>query len=268
MFYARVAAMTSMADAGIGGDTVGLVGDDDSVERAVESVAGTVVAGDAATVLAADPDVVVAVGKPALLAVARRRPAVPVLPVVAGVGIRSIRRDGVSTALHRRGSENWLTTKQPLVAVETPETSGTALFDAALVTAEPASISEYSLAADGDHLGTVRADGVVAATPAGTRGYADAVDTPVIPAGPDVFALAPIAPFETDPPSWVLPDEELAVTVEREGTPVTVLADDRTVAELDGEGSVEIARDGAIWTVVVPESAPRFARRGAELEKH
>lgn len=272
-----------MGEEGTERPAVGLVGTDEAVRQAIRDVAALAASGDAASVLAADLDVVVVLGEAAALAVARHRPTVPILPVAAGTGLRSISPSALGDALGRYAGDDWQTIAHPLVsvAVDGPvdgrvggadgdggEKNATALLDACLVTAEPARISEYTVAADGRHVATVRADGVVAATPAGTRGYARSVGSPVVPPGPAVLSVAPIAPFQTDPETWVLPDDRVTVTVERDETPVAVLADDRRVAAVGAGDSVELARAGSLRTVVVPESASPFARGDAQLEKH
>lgn len=264
-----------MAEDGNATPTVGVLAAEEGVPDGVSGPAAAVTAAEASqsavpALLGADLDVVVAVGEADVCALARHRPSVPVIPVAAGPGLPSVPREAVASALERFGSDDWATVAQPLLSVgpDGDDSAETALFDAALVTAEPARISEYTLSAGGETVGTVRADGLVAATPAGTRGYAETVGTPVVEPGLDVLAVAPIAPFETDPDTWLLSDDDLSVTVERDETPVTVLADDRTVAEVGVEATVRITRNGALRTVRVPESTSPFAPDGGELEKH
>lgn len=279
LFYACVAASSTMGEEGTERPAAGLVGTDEAVRQAIRDVGALVASGDAASVLAADPDVTVVLGEAAAVAVARHRPTVPILPVAAGTGLRPISPTAVGDALARYAGDDWQTIDHPLVSVTVDGRNGgadgdggkknaTALLDACLVTAEPARISEYTVAVEGRHVATVRADGVVAATPAGTRGYARSIGSPVVPPGPEVLSVAPIAPFQTDPETWVLPDDQVTVTVERDETPVAVLADDRRVAAAGAGASVELARVGSLRTVVVPESASPFARGDAELEKH
>lgn len=248
--------------------TVGLVGQDERVERGVRAADVSTVRGSAAAVLEAGPDVVLGVGESAMVSLARRQPDVPLLPIDAGPGLRSIHASAVADVLSRYQSETWKTATSPLLAVTIEDAqTATALFDATLVTDQPASISEYSIAADGERIQRVRADGVVTATPAGTAGYARAVGTPRISPAASVTAVAPIAPFTTDPETWVVADD-VAVTVERDGTPVAVLADDRTVATVDVGTTVTVARDATVDIVVVPESRPSFVREDGRLEKH
>ncbi|WP_394351524.1 hypothetical protein [Halobacterium bonnevillei] len=52
-----------------------------------------------------------------------------------------------------------------------------------MVTAEPARISEYAVETGTERVDEVRADGVVAATPAGSHGYARDADGPLLSRG-------------------------------------------------------------------------------------
>lgn len=257
-----------MAQEGSERPTVGLVGNADAVADRAGEATDRIVACEAGSAPPADVDVLVAAGASTVAAVARRTPAQPILPVAAGGGLRSIPRSAVEVALERYGSDDWQTVTHSLLSVAVDGQTARSLFDACLVTAEPAQISAYAVASDGEQVATVRADGVVAATPAGTGGYARRVDAPVIPAGPSVLAVAPIAPFQTDPDTWVVPDDAVTVTVAREGTPVDVFADDRRVTSVGAAEPVTLAGGPSVRTVVVPESRSPFDREGAELEKH
>lgn len=268
LFYASVVASATMGEEGTTRPTVGLVGTDDAIARAAREAADRTVACDATSTPPEEVDVLVASGEDAVSTLARRRPAGPILPVAAGAGLRSVPESAVTAALARYGTEDWETVALSLLSVAVAGQATTALLDACLVTAEPARISEFTVTAADQQVATVRADGIVAATPAGTRGYARAVGTPVVPPGPAVLAVAPIAPFQTDPDTWVLPAGGVTVTVERDATPVAVLADDREVAEVGAGEPVEFAMGPSIRTVVVPESTSPFARADAELEKH
>ena len=81
------------------GPVVGVVGEiDDGLVDAIEDAGGQVRTGTAEAVVADAPDVVVAVGEPATLAVARQHPSMPVVPVDAGRGLRSVPGDAAVEA--------------------------------------------------------------------------------------------------------------------------------------------------------------------------
>lgn len=90
------------------------------------------------------------------------------------------------------------------------------LREVVLVTAVPASISEYAVTGGGTG-GSVRADGLVVATPIGSDGYAAAAGGPALDAGTGV-GVVPIAPFSTSAEAAVVGfDVDLGISVERDG---------------------------------------------------
>ena len=247
---------------------VGVVGD--GAGEAAESLADaglqTVVDGPHG-VLDASVDAVVALGESAVLTLARQRPPVPMLPVDAGTGVRSVPRARLGDAATRFRAGDWATERHPLVTVDGGTRDRLAFMDAMLTTAEPAHISEFTVRAGVERVARFRADGIVAATPAGTGGYAHAAGAPVIPPGPSVLALVPVAPFATTLDHWVVPADSVTITVEREDATVEVLADDRTVGHAGVDTPVELAADGGVDLIRVAEGQSPFDRRGAELEK-
>lgn len=244
--------------------TVGIVGPDDrvAVERAHAAVTesgATVRGGDVAAVLESDPEVIVAVGEPALLAIARTEPTIPVLPVGAGPGVRSVPDSAIESAVSTLLTDFSTVERQLLSVAVDGESIGPALFDVTLTTTEPGKISEYGVYTGQSRVGSFRADGVVVATPAGSHGYARNADGPIVAPSLDAVVVAPIAPFAIDLDHWVLADSEpVRLAVEREEASVSLLVDDRQVREIDSEEAVEITTGGSLSIAVVPESQPFF----------
>jgi len=256
-----------MTEEGGGTPTAGVVGDAGEVADALSAAGLDPVEGDADAVLASDPSVVVAVGERALAALARQHPSVPILPIEAGRGVRSVPRGAVEAATERLAAGDWRVEDHPLVGVEWPGGRSVAFLDAMLVTAEPADISEFAVHAGGDRVARFRADGVVAATPAGSPGYARTAGGPVASPGLEVLAVVPVAPFATSLDHWVVPLADVAITVERDEAPVEVLADDRSVGTAPVGDPVELVPAGHVGIVRLPEGRSPFGSRDAELEK-
>jgi len=230
--------------------TVGVVGDVDLAGVAPDGL--RLVAGGVSHVLDAEPVAVVAVGEPAVLELARVRPAVPLVPVAAGRGVRSVPRSALGKTLARLADGDVPGQSHPLVAVELPSGDRKlVLFDAMVVTAEPAHISEFTVATAEERVARFRADGIVVATPAGTAGYARGAGGPVMPPDTGVLAVVPIAPFATTLDHWVVPLEELSVTVERDST-AEVLADDRTAGTATVGETVSMTRAGSVELLQFP----------------
>ncbi|MHB9285612.1 ATP-NAD kinase [Halobacteriales archaeon Cl-PHB] len=246
---------------------VGVVGDE-ALAASVEAAGVDTVVGDAESVLAADVSTAVAGGQAALLSLTRSGVDVPVLPVEAGRGLRSVPQDAVTGAVERLDAGATRTETHTLLDVAVAgESVARALFDIFLVTAAPAHISEYAVAAGEEPVTCLRADGVVVATPAGTGGYAGRAGAPVVPPGPDVLAIVPVAPFSTTRDHWVVPDGDLRLAVEREEAEVELRVDDRVVRSIGPDDDVRVTPDGSLDVIVAPASRSPFGRQGSELEK-
>lgn len=243
-----------------GRPVIGVVGDDAAtLTTAIEDAGGTVRAGTADDVLAEGLTAVVTVGEAATHSVARRAPAIPIVPVGAGRGLRSVREADIERAAPSIVAGEWVTESHPILAIEqSGDPVARAVTDVTLVAAEAARISEFEVLAGGDRVGRFRADGVVLATPAGTPGYARRVGTPIVAAETGVAAVAPIAPFATDPDHWIVPHDDLSVTVLRDEAPIDCHADGRTVGTVEYDETVTITPTAEATVAVVPESRPRF----------
>lgn len=203
-----------------------------------------------------DTDSVVAVGQPAVAAVARSDADPLVVPVEAGRGVRSVPRDAVADAL--AALEGAHVEHHPVLSVAVDGTPvGAAVWDAILVTADAAHISEYTVDTETDHVGTFRADGVAVATPAGSPGYARRIGSPVVAPGP-LSVVAPIAPFATSHDHWVLPVETFGITVDRDEATVSLFLDGEDGGTVGYDESVTLTRTGTWRAAVVDASRSRF----------
>jgi NAD+ kinase len=119
--------------------------------------------------------------------------------------------------------------------------------------AEPARISEFCVRTGGEEVDRFRADGVVVSTPAGSPGYNRAANGPVVAPETGVLSVVPVAPFATDIDGWVLPIDEVTLSVERDETPVELLADGRPEQSVEARTPVRFDHVDDIETVVLPE---------------
>jgi NAD+ kinase len=124
-----------------------------------------------------------------------------------------------------------------------------ALADVTLVTAEPARISEYTIASSDERVTSVRADGVVVATPAGSYGYAHDAGGPRIAPETGVGAVVPIAPFSITGDHWVLSLSDIRLTVERDDAPVDLFVDGRRVGTVSPEDTVSLTPVSTLKTI-------------------
>jgi len=246
-----------------GGLRVGVAADEaagDRVAAALTEAGATPLRESPAALADRSLAAVVAVGERPLLEYVRADPdpETPVLPVDAGRGVCSVPegdlRAAVAAAVDALAADAAAVRSVPLLSVAVGEDRYRALFDLLLVTSEPARISEYAVATGDRAVADVRADGVVVATPAGTHGYAAAVDGPLVAPESGAVAVVPVAPFVTDRDRWVVPADGLRLAVTRDEGAVDLYVDDREVATVGTDREVAVARDGRLRVLVVPQS--------------
>lgn len=198
---------------------------------------------------------IVAVGPSALRAVGRRCPAVPLLPAEVDCGLPSVPLEDLETAIESIVEGDARRRNEPLLDVAVDgEVLTTAFREVTMITAEPARISEFAIEHErAGAIDTVRADGVVVATPAGSYSYAAAGDGPLLE--PDTgLAIVPIAPFRTDRDRWVVPHDRVQVCVQRDEAAVTVEADGAVLATVGRDAEVSLRPAGKLGVLVVEES--------------
>ncbi|PHQ39368.1 ATP-NAD kinase [Halorubrum persicum] len=189
-----------------------------------------------------DATLVVAVGDAAVRDAVVAAPRGTVIPVAdRRLGFD---RDGAVAALRQLldGSEtddvvNRVT--HPVLAVD--DGAGTPVrtaFDVTVVTDEPARISEFAVEFARGREESIRADGVVVATPLGSDGYANAAGGPLVEPGGGL-AVAPIAPFSTRTDAWITA-ERVRLTVEREGEPIALVVDGERRGAVEPHRPIEI----------------------------
>ena len=244
---------------------LGVVGNADDARGTaglVERAGGTAVEGDAASVLDAEPSAVVALGESALLDLVRAGVAVPVLPVDAGRGVRSVPGDSLERALRRVVDGDWsASTRRTLSVSVGGREAATALMDVMLITSEPARISEYRVDTPARPVSRFRADGVVVATPQGSHGYCRNLDGPLLAPETDALAVVPVAPFAINHQQWVLDmDGGVTLSVARDEGAVSLFADDAEVRRIEPGERVEVVADGELALVETAEGGPIFGR--------
>ncbi len=114
-------------------------------------------------------------------------------------------------------------------------------------------IVEITVAVDGEHFTTYRADGIIVATPLGSTAYSLSAGGPVVDPAVEALVLTPVAPHSLLSRSLVLaPVTVVTCTVEGD-RPVRVNLDGREATTLGG---------GEVLTVTRGERPVRFVTRG------
>lgn len=218
-----------------------------------DTAAGTDEVDDAApgTAAAADADVVFTVGESALFDAVLGGVDRPVVPVGVGEGHHAITRQDIEAAAEALASGAYRVVEHPILGVDVGgERVGRAVMDVTLMTAEPARISEFAVHVGGEALDSVRADGIVAATPLGSSGYARAAGGSVLAPGAGLVVV-PVAPFATRSDTWVA-DGAVRLTVERGKNAVSLFLDDELERGVGRADAIDVAADGRFEAVRFP----------------
>lgn len=207
-------------------------------------------------------DVVVAMGESALLALVRTGVSTPVLPVDIDAGIEDVPESSLEAAIEAYEAGEAATVDRPLLSASVGDETYDALMDLMAVTSEPAKISEFTVATmtrgDRRAVDTVRADGVVVATSAGTPGYATAAGGPVLEPESSGVAVVPVGPFRIEQLHWVL-ELPASLTVAREEAAVSLLVDDEDVGTVPAHEPIELSWGNSIVLLRTPASRSPFA---------
>ncbi len=192
-------------------------------------------------------DLLVAVGGDGTFLYAMRRTAVPLFPVNAGTLGVLAEVDGRSPDLERAVGR--ILERRYFVeerAKLSAEVGARALPDAAneyVLHAGPVGrMGAFDVALDGRPLATVRADGLIVATPTGSTAYALSASGPIVEPEVDAVVLLSLAPFRAEPRALVLGGlRSIRLRPSRAGGSYTVLVDG------EAEGTVEVGESLTVY---------------------
>jgi NAD+ kinase len=189
----------------------------------------------------------------------------PVLRLAATDEDTSVDRSTLLSRLGTHSATTMPTIDRRVLSVQVGDTAARAVRDCAIVTTDPARISEYRVVADDATLTAFRADGVVVATPVGTASYSRAAGGPRL--APDTgLAVVPIAPFAMTADQWVV-RPPLTLRVERDDD-VSVFADGNRVTSGGGGLTVSVTVAGAVTVVDRRRLAGRNWKNSNESSPH
>jgi len=136
----------------------------------------------------------------------------------------------------------------------------TAINDVAIHRKVGERVAELAYALDGEEAGSVRCDGLVVATPAGSTGYNLANGGPVMAWGVEGFVVSFIAPHSMSARALVVaPDDRLTI-YNRSREPLDVAVDGRPAGEIPPAGRIEARFVNDVGTIAqLPGSS--FYRR-------
>jgi len=156
--------------------------------------------------------------------------------------LATVDRHELDDGLRRVLEDDFATISMPALAIDTPGGTRCAAADVSFHRRPNARVAELAYSVEGEQLGKVRCDGLVAATPVGSTGYNLANGGPLLAWGVEGFVVSFIAPHSLTARAVVVaPDTPLSVfnCSDREGVDVTT--DGRSVHEL-GPGAELLVR--------------------------
>lgn len=230
---------------------IGVVGPAQPAAELASAIdAATVVVDDAEAVVAAGPSVVVAIGDAAVSRLVRAGVDAPVLPVETSDALDPVGVERVPETIRSGLARGFVQCERPVLETRLDGAGTPAVFEAMLVTTEPARISEYTVEGGG-WADRFRADGVVVSTPAGSAGYSRTLGGPVVDPDAGGLVVVPVAPFRRRSTDRVADEEaSLAITVERDEGDVSLLVDGQSVGLVSPGEPVPIHVAGTVSTVV------------------
>jgi NAD+ kinase len=135
----------------------------------------------------------------------------------------------------------------PALALETPDGPHAAINDLAIHRRAGTRVARLAYAVSGEEIGSVRCDGLVLATPAGSTGYNLANGGPVMAWGVEGFAVSFISPHSLTARALVVAPDDLLSVHNRSRDPVDI--------SLDGQPAGSICPDEAITASFLREAA-------------
>jgi NAD+ kinase len=164
--------------------------------------------------------------------------------------------DGLVLALNRE----FELLKLPAIVLDTPAGTEQAINDVAIHRKVGERVAELAYALDGEEVGSVRCDGLVVATPAGSTGYNLANGGPVMAWGVEGFLVSFIAPHSLTARTLVVAPTNALSVHNRSREPLDVSVDGRPVCEIPPSGTITARFRDEVGTIAqLPESS--FYRR-------
>ncbi len=167
---------------------------------------------------------------------------IPVFGVNYGeVGfLATVEREDSRAAFERAFAREFEVLALPGIAVRVGETDWIAINDVSVERQHGERVATLAYSVGDDEIGSVRCDGLVVATPAGSTGYNLANGGPVMAWGVEGMVVSFIAPHSLTARALVVaPGDVLAIENSSDDEPVDVVVDGRPVAALGAGGRLE-----------------------------
>lgn len=117
-----------------------------------------------------------------------------------------------------------------------------ALNEVVIHTSQVAKLRHFNIKVDGNLISTMRADGVIFATPTGSTSYALSVGAPILDPRLEAFLIAPIAPLWLSAKTTVVPAYSHVQTTLEVPRSCMVVADGREEKKFEGGERLEVSK--------------------------
>jgi NAD+ kinase len=141
--------------------------------------------------------------------------------------------DDLPAAVERALAGDFEVLTLPALALETPDGPQAAINDLSIHRRAGERVAQLAYAVDGEEVGSVRCDGLVLATPAGSTGYNLANGGPVLAWGVEGFVVSFIAPHSLTARALVVAPGDLLSVHNRSQGEVDISLDGRPAGTLD-----------------------------------
>jgi NAD+ kinase len=166
---------------------------------------------------------------------------VPVFAVNFGdIGfLATIEPDELEEGIRRAFDGRFELLELPAIVLDAPHGQERAINDIAIHRKIGERVAELAYILDGEEVGSVRCDGLVVATPAGSTGYNLANGGPVMAWGVEGFVVSFIAPHSLTARTLVAAPKDLLTIHNRSREPLDVSVDGRPVCEIAPDATID-----------------------------
>ncbi len=210
-----------------------------------------------------DVHVIIAIGGDGTVLRALQKNDAPVFSVNAGsLGfLTTVTQDEMIFALERVLRGEYIIDERIKLMLElNGERLADATNEVVIHTSQIAKIRDFQLFIDGELVDSMRADGMIVATPTGSTCYAMSVGSPILFPGLDAFVIVPIAPFKLSARALVTSSEsviEIKLTEPRKNCVVVI----------DGQQTNKMTPHDTL-TISISEKRARFIRFGQDFYRN
>jgi NAD+ kinase len=187
---------------------------------------------------------------------------VPVFAINFGeIGfLATVEPEGIGDGIRRALEGDFELLRLPAIRLDLPDGEQTAINDVAIHRKVGERIAALAYAIDDEIVGSVRCDGLVVSTPAGSTGYNLANGGPVMAWGVEGFVVSFIAPHSLTARALVVAPSDRLTIHNRSRRPLDVAVDGRPVGEIPAGEAIDACFVGEIGTIAqLPHSS--FYRR-------